>query len=244
MRWRTRGAAALAALLLVSRLGLAFPAAAQTVSAGGTERRELGPLAVTVEVDSVRAQVRVTLALAGEMVGQAMLAPDAPAYQFDVQAGGAAAAGTLSLQWAPGALLSALQADLSTRSGPGPPEVFRGSVSTWAWPDTLPWVDQRFWLAPELSVRTRVRGAAGAAATVTVYAGETPMFETSVMQASPVAIVPADLVVGDTRVTAGTSFTLTIATPMQQGLVLMTGRFQTRTTPETPIAAAIATWRQ
>lgn len=231
-------------LALLAALGAAVPAAAQTVAPGGSALRNVGPLFVTATVDTAGPRVRVTLALAGHRVGQALLAPESPEYRFDVRTGDASASGTLSLRRAPAPGLSSVQGDVAVRGGGGPPAAFQGSLATWAWPETLPRIERRTWLSPEISVRTVVRGEAGTAATITLYTGQEVMGELAVTQASPVAVVPDDLVLGDARVSAGTTFTLTIPTPLQQGQVFMRGQYRTRNTPDTAIAAAVAVWTQ
>jgi hypothetical protein len=233
-RWGAAGALALV-------LALPGGAAGQSVEPGGREVRTVGALAVTTEVMADRPQVRVTLDLAGQRVGQAVLMPDS-AYRFDVEASGATASGDLTVRRVAPPLLSRLDGAVSTGGGAAA-DRFRGSFSTWVWPETLPWTDTRYWLGPELNVRTRVAtGPAGQQATVTLLAGDVAMYEVVLIQASPVAVLPAEMVLGGARVAAGTSFILTVATPLQQGQVMMQGRFQTRTTPDTPITAVVATW--
>lgn len=237
-----RRTARLAAPLLALLLGGATSAVAQTVEPGGSAERSLGPLSLTTAVEAEAPRVRVTLALRGRMVGEAVLTPEAPVHRFDLRSDGVSAAGTLSLARVPAPGLSSVRGDLAVHAGRRPRAAFRGSVATWRWPEHLPWTDQRLWLGPELSVRTVARDAAGSEASVTLYAGAMVLDELVMTQASPVAVVADDLVLGDARVAAGTSFTLTPATPRQRGQVLMRGRYQTRTTPETPVAAAVATW--
>ena len=64
-----------------------------------------------------------------------------------------------------------------------------------------------------------------------------------VVQASPNAGITDPLLLGDVRISAGASFTMTIPTPLQTGQMFMSAQFQSRNIPPTKFAAAIAAWQ-
>lgn len=228
--------------LALALLSLAGAVGAQTVAPGKSVRRDVGSLAITCAVDEKLARVLVTLTLEGQLVGQSALTYDSRQYRFNVKANGATARGELRLQMSASPQLSTVEAVIATRKGTSPPLPFRGSLATWLAPDELIYAERSFFLSPVLKAQTTVRGLTKANVTVDLYAGSVLMYSVSLNQASPVAQIPDELVLGEVRVAAGAKFILTIPTELQQGQLLMQAQYQSRNTPPTSISADIATW--
>ena len=102
--------------------------------------------------------------------------------------------------------------------------------------------EQDYDLTPELQTRTHVVGDAKNGAQVDVYDGTVLVASVSMTQASPVAVIPHEVVLGSARIASGATFTLTIPTPLQLGQVVLQASFQSQGGPLTPFASAIATW--
>lgn len=228
--------------LALALLSLAAAACAQTVAPGKSIEREFGSLGITCAVDEKLARVLVTLTLEGQLVGQSALTHDSRKYRFNVKANGNTARGELRLQLSSPPQLSSVEAIILMRKGASPPVPFRGSLATWLAPDDLIYVERTFFLSPELKAQTTVRGLTKSNVTVDLYAGSTLLYSVSMNQASPVARIPDELILGDVRVAAGAKFILTIPTQLQLGQVLMQGQYQSRNTPQTAISADIAVW--
>lgn len=240
-----RFAAALAA-------GLAFVAplgSAQTVAPGEGAERAFGPLRVRVDVDRSRQRTRVTLTLAGELVGQTVLSPKRARYRFSVVNGTANAKGSLNATFADAADLSMLEGSFVVGSPSGPLH-FTGTLETWlaahpaagaanAFNDVS---EQDYNLTPELRTRTRIIGDAKNGAQVDIYVGTVLVASVVMTQASPVAVITHEVILGSARLASGASFTLTIPTPLQQGQVVLQASFQSQGGQLTPFAGAIATW--
>lgn len=233
-------AVALALLLLLLAAGAAVRA--QTVAPGKSVRRELGALAINCALDERLARVVVTVMLEGQMVGQSALTHDARKYRFNVKANGTSARGELRLQMSAPPQLSAVEAVILMRKGASPLAPFRGSLATWLAPEDLVYVERTFFLSSELKAQTTVRGPTKSNVTVDLYAGSTLLYSVTMTQASPVAQIPQELILGDVRLAAGAKFFLTIPTELQQGQLLMQGQFQSRNIPPTSISANIAMW--
>lgn len=216
-------------------------AAAQTVAPHEAAEHALGPLTVAYTVDGVRARIKVDLRLANQPVGQTVLTPEAPHYRFNVAAGADRASGTLSATFAAPPDLSSLDSVFETATATAA-WTFRGAVATWVAGTDLIYIERTYDLSPEVQAHTTVRGAAKAQVRVELYAGSAVLYVVNMIQASPVAVIADELVLGDVRIAAGAKFTLTIPTPQQKGQVLMQGKFSSRSIPETSIAAAIAVW--
>ncbi len=99
-----------------------------------------------------------------------------------------------------------------------------------------------FPLSPSVSVVTNVFGDARNNASVTIMSGSMPVWVGSMNQVSPIATVPTELKLGSLNIKAGTTFTLTIPTTMQNGNVLMQGEIQSPPNTWQPIIAIIAMW--
>lgn len=236
-RWR----AWLLLLFLILPLG-AGSAFAQSTTPGERADRAFGPLSISYVVDAVYARVTVSLSLAAEPVGEAVLTPDKPTYRFDLSAEGDQAQGTLTAAFEAAPGISALNGDFQTGTSGSASVPFKGAVVTWTAGDDLIYVEQTFDLSPEISARTQVRGSARSVARVILLAGSLIMGEVNMIQASPKAVIGHDLILGDAKIYSGAAFTLTIPTALQRGQVFMEGAFQSGSIPQTTISSAIANW--
>lgn len=99
-----------------------------------------------------------------------------------------------------------------------------------------------FPLSPSVSVVTNVFGPLRNQASVSVMSGGITVWTGSMIQQSPVAEIPYELRLGSLNIKAGTTFTLTIPTTLQNGNVLMQGETQSPPNPWQPILAQIAIW--
>lgn len=99
-----------------------------------------------------------------------------------------------------------------------------------------------FPLSPSVTVVTTVFGAARNQASVAIMSGTMTVWVGSMIQASPVAEVKQELRLGTLNIKAGTTFTLTIPTTMQNGNVFMQGELQSPPNPWQPFSAIIAMW--
>ncbi|MHA1597954.1 MAG: hypothetical protein ACTSV1_04460 [Alphaproteobacteria bacterium] len=221
-------------------LAPAQPALAQSTTLRSGDR-VFGELLVSYDVDPIYARVTVSLSLSENIIGKAVITPEASAYRFDFRNGDTSARGVLTGEFKISPGISALNGDFETLLGTASTP-FKGGVVTWTAADNLIYVERTFDLSPEISVRTQISGSAKSNARVIVMAGSMIMGEVNMLQPSPLAVLNGDLVLGNAKVFKGTSFTLTIPTTRQQGQVVMNGSFQSGSNPETAISSIIATW--
>jgi hypothetical protein len=99
-----------------------------------------------------------------------------------------------------------------------------------------------FPLSPSATVVTSVFGDARNSASVTIMSGSMPVWNGSMNQVSPNAVVPYELKLGSLNIKAGMRFTLTIPSTQQMGNVLMMGEVQTPPNDWQPISAFVAMW--
>jgi hypothetical protein len=99
-----------------------------------------------------------------------------------------------------------------------------------------------FPLSPSVSVVTNVFGTARNMASVAILSGTITVWTGTMIQTAPVATIPYELRLGSMNIKAGTTFTLTIPTTMQNGNVFMQGELQSPPNPWQPIAAIVAMW--
>lgn len=83
-------------------------------------------------------------------------------------------------------------------------------------------------------------------ATVSIISAGQPLWSATMIQTSNVAVVQSNLVIGTgasaTTINAGTSFTLTVPTPLLSGNMAADITYTTGTQPETNYSGLIATW--
>lgn len=96
-------------------------------------------------------------------------------------------------------------------------------------------------LTPQVTIRTSVTGDARNIATVTIISGTVTVWAASMTQASPRAVTPK-LVMGDTTIEEGSSFTLTVPSTIQSGNVFFSGTIASGPNPPVPFQAIVAQW--
>jgi hypothetical protein len=213
-----------------------------TISPGQSIRRDIGSMTIDATVGKEHANVTVAVKLRGELVAERVLMPGSAEYRFAVASGGDSARGVLRLVLAAAPQISSLDAEITCMPAGNAPVGFTGSIATWLAPDNQIWFDTTMALTPDLFARTTVSGPNRTDVMVTLLAGSVTMYTVSVNQVSPVAVIRDSLVLGDLRVAAGATFTMTIPTSEQRGMMFMQALFQSRDIPPTPISAAIANW--
>ena len=99
-----------------------------------------------------------------------------------------------------------------------------------------------FYLTPQVSIVTTVTGDARNIANVQIMSGSIVAYSASMNQAAPQAVVGYDIVLGDTTIAKGSTFTLTIPTQQQLGNVVFSGKVSSGQNPPTPFTAIVASW--
>lgn len=77
---------------------------------------------------------------------------------------------------------------------------------------------------------------------VTVSAGSTQVYSTTLTQAMPDATTSEPLIIGSMTVESGAKFHLTIPTSAQQGSVSLNCKIKSGDNPSTPFSAQVAKW--
>jgi hypothetical protein len=184
----------------------------------------------------------VILTLGGVGVGESLLTPEAPTYEFRVSAGEARARGALRYVPAAPPLMSSLDAELTELAPRSTETPFRGRVAAWVAAEDLIFHESTFALSPELFARTQVRGWSRSNAMINLYAGSVLLASVATTQGSPVARLDQPIRFGDALVEAGATFTLTVPTAAQRGQMFLQATYQSGNTPSTTISSAIAVW--
>ena len=100
-----------------------------------------------------------------------------------------------------------------------------------------------FPLSGSVVVTTDVFGDQRNNAVVSIKNGSLTVWAATLTQVSAVGTVPSELILGSINIQAGTTFTLTIPTSMQNGNILMSGAIQSPPSPKwVPITAQVSSW--
>lgn len=100
-----------------------------------------------------------------------------------------------------------------------------------------------FPLSGSVTVTTDVFGDQRNNAVVSIKNGSLTVWAATLTQVSPVGTIQSELILGSINIKAGTTFTLTIPTSMQNGNVMMNGSIQSPPSPDwVQINAQVASW--
>lgn len=214
-------------------------AAAQTVSG----QREISSLTVFYSTSNTpQVQADISLSLGGESVDHFVLTYSKPLHHFSVAFDSIKAEGSIGLVIAASPDPSHIDGFFSIHTQKNPSFQFQGSVVSWNVPDTAVLAQMDYNLTSSVLARTRIRNGSRHGAEVAFIDAGQQIFTAFLLPPSPVAVVPADLIVGSDTINSGAQFVLTPPSGLANGQVFLSCTFSSATAPPTNFAADIAIW--